>query len=97
MDSLVNQLSRELCDAIAAAVAADPRVEAVRDKARAEGLDLKLTLEAVVGFADRSGDGERVAALATPAAAQAFEMTANDRRFLKSLRISADESTEKVD
>ncbi|MEZ5316453.1 MAG: hypothetical protein R2752_03525 [Vicinamibacterales bacterium] len=95
MDSLVNQLSRELCDAIAAAVAADPRVAAVRDKARAEGLDMKVTLEAVVGFADRSG--EHVAAVAKPAAGQAFEMTANDRRFLKSLRISADEPTEKVD
>ena len=39
MDSLVNQLARELTEAIAAAVADDARVEACREKARAAGLD----------------------------------------------------------
>ena len=38
MDTLVNQLARELADAIAAAVADDARVEACREKARAAGL-----------------------------------------------------------
>ena len=39
MDSLVNQLAREMTDAIAAAVASDPKVEACREKARAAGAD----------------------------------------------------------
>ena len=39
MDTLVNQLARELTDAIAAAVADDARVEACREKARAAGFE----------------------------------------------------------
>ena len=95
MDSLVNQLARELTDAIAAAVADDARIEACREKARAAGLDMRVSLEAVIGFVDR----EKAAAKGTPARRSTqrspIEMSANDRRFLKSLRISADEPTEK--
>jgi hypothetical protein len=90
-------MARELADAIAAAVAADSRIEALREKARAAGLDLRVSLEAVIGFASRAN--------ATTTAVQKsavkklpprqFEMTANDRRFLKSLRISADEEVKK--
>jgi hypothetical protein len=98
MDPLVNQLARELGEAIAAAVADDSRVAAIREKARAEGYDLKISLDAVIGFADRGRTPERPAPARSKAAAgQPFEMTATDRRFLKSLRISADEPTEKVD
>ena len=102
MDSLVNQLARELTDAIAAAVADDARVEACREKARAAGFDLKVSLEAVIGFSNRSGTGptrekasRKAAAAAAAAARSTFEMSANDRRFLKSLRISADEPAQK--
>jgi hypothetical protein len=94
MDSLVNQLAREMTDAISAAVASDPKVEACREKARAAGYDLRISLEAVIGFVDRSTPGSRPTARRQPQR-QSFEMSANDRRFLKSLRISADEATEK--
>jgi hypothetical protein len=94
MDSLVNQLARELTDAIAAAIADDARVEACREKARAAGLDMRVSLEAVIGFVDRSNAGSGKAVV-RKSARQSFEMSANDRRFLKSLRISADEPTEK--
>jgi len=69
MDDVVNRFARELADAIAAAVAENPQVEACREKARAAGFEMKVTLEA----------------------------TANDRRFLRSLRIAADETTEAVE
>ena len=100
MDSVVNQLARELTDAIAAAVAGDARVEACREKARAAGLDMRVSLEAVVGFVDRAnagqGAGQGKATSNRKALQRApLEMSANDRRFLKSLRISADEPTEK--
>ncbi len=101
MDSQMSQLARELTEAISAAVAADPRVEACREKARAAGYDLRVSLEAVVGFSSLEKKGSRRTAASRRAAAQAhaangaFEMSANDRRFLKSLRISADEPTEK--
>src|SRR5262245_15245362 len=96
MDSIVNQLARELTDAIAAAVASDPKVEACREKARASGLELRVSLEAVIGFVDRTSAAQAPRTgtrRLTPRTN--LEMSANDRRFLKSLRISADEPTEK--
>jgi hypothetical protein len=118
MDDVVNRFARELADAIAAAVAENPQVEACREKARAAGFEMKLTLEAVVGFVSRSQTGGALAKV--PAAARkvakenaenaqvagtaavqqprrALEVTANDRRFLRSLRIAADETTEPVE
>jgi hypothetical protein len=99
MDDVVNRLAHELADAIAAAVADDPQVEACREKARAAGFEMKVTLEAVVGFVNRATTTEKGGAIVkVPAAAKvvsarrASEMTANDRRFLRSLRIAADEA-----
>jgi len=98
MDDTVNRLARELADAIAAAVADDPQVEACREKARAAGFEMKVTLEAVVGFVNRTTTPEKggaivkVPAAKTVAARRALDMTANDRRFLRSLRIAADEA-----
>jgi hypothetical protein len=102
MDDVVNRFARELADAIAAAVAENPQVEACREKARAAGFEMKVTLEAVVGFVSRSQ--QQTAALAKVAAParvvqprRTFEVTTNDRRFLRSLRIAADETTEPVE
>ena len=100
MDDVVNRLARELSDAIAAAAAEDPRIEACRERARAAGFEMKVSLEAVIGFMNRSTPG----ALAKVATSQqkaarterrSFEISANDRRFLRSLRIAADEAQEK--
>ena len=100
MDDVVNRLARELSDAIAAAVGEDPRVEACRERARAAGFELKLSLEAVIGFVNRTPPGTLVK-LPPPqkggraADRRPFEISANDRRFLRSLRIAADETQEK--
>jgi hypothetical protein len=102
MDDVVNRMARELSDAIAAAVAEDARVEACRERARAAGFEMKVSLEAVIGFVNRTQSG----ALARAAAPQqkalppqqqrrSFEISANDKRFLRSLRIAADEAQEK--
>ena len=86
-------------------------MEACREKARAAGFEMKVTLEAVVGFVSRSQSSALtkvtapVRANRSAAGAQAsdvqprrnFEVTANDRRFLRSLRIAADETPEEVD
>jgi hypothetical protein len=92
MDSLVNQLARELTQAMSAAIADDARVEACREKARAAGLDMRVTIEAVITFVNADAAAQSSRRLT---ARQPFEMSANDRRFLKSLRISADEAAEK--
>ena len=100
MDDVVNRFARELADAIAAAVAGNPQVEACREKARAAGFEMKVTLEAVVGFVNRS-QSTTLTKVAAPARIvpprRTLEVTANDRRFLRSLRIAADETAEPVD
>jgi hypothetical protein len=99
MDDFVNRLARELSHAIAAAAAEDPRVEACRQRARAAGYEMTLSLEAVIGFVTRTATGALPAI--SPAHQDArvespsFEMTATDRLFLRSLRIAADETLEK--
>ena len=100
MDDTVNRFARELADAIAAAVAGNAQVEACREKARAAGFEMKVTLEAVVGFVSRSQQSSALTKVTTPARMQPkriFEVTANDRRFLRSLRIAADETAESVE
>ena len=100
MDDVVNRFARELADAIAAAVAEDQRVEACRGRAREAGYDMRVTLEAVVGFINRAKQGAR-AKVTAPArqlpSRRTAEMTASDRRFLRSLRIAADETKEEVE
>jgi hypothetical protein len=100
MDDVVNRFARELADAIAAAVAESPQVEACREKVRAAGFEMKVTLEAVVGFVNRSQSQALTKVNAAARVVQPrknVEVTANDRRFLRSLRIAADETTESVE
>lgn len=100
MDDVVNRFAKELADAIAAAVAENPEVEACRERARTAGYEMKVSLEAVVGFVTRGQEKEKGAAVAAKVAStsralvprKAAEMTANDRRFLRSLRIAADDT-----
>ena len=101
MEDVVNRFARELADAIAAAVAENPQVEACREKARAAGFEMKVTLEAVVGFVSRAQQSSALTKVTAPARVvsqkRSFEVTANDRRFLRSLRIAADEAAESVE
>jgi hypothetical protein len=94
MNDAVNRLAREMADAIAAAVASDPRIGVCRDKARAEGYELQVSIEALIGFA-----AQAASAKAAPAASskRATTITAHDRRFLRSLRIAADQTIEEVE
>jgi hypothetical protein len=93
MDDDVPRFARELADAIAAAVASSADVERCRERVRQAGYTIRLSLEATVGFA--AIDGSEAAAVteaaSPPSALPAFEVTPNDRRFLRSLRIAANE------
>lgn len=101
MDDVVNRFAKELADAIAAAVADSAQVEACRARAREAGFDMRVTLEAVVGFVNRTNGGSvtkiTTPARLLPAKQRHFELSANDRRFLRSLRIAADEAKEAVE
>lgn len=100
MDDVVNRFAKELADAIAGAVAESQQVDACRGRAREAGFDMRVTLEAVVGFVNRTNGGA-VTKITTPArllpAQRPFDLTANDRRFLRSLRIAVDEAKEAVE
>jgi hypothetical protein len=99
MDDVMHRMGRELADAIAAAIAEDPRVEACRERARADGFELKVSLEAIIGFINRTTPGALTKVgnshKTSRADRRVFEISANDRRFLRSLRISADETQQK--
>ena len=96
MDDVPNRFARDLADAIAAAVAQSADVDACRDRARQAGYLLKVSLEATIGFSSLPGQpfpesGNADEAAGVPDEPQPFEVSANDRRFLRSLRIAADE------
>ena len=69
MDDVVNRFAKELADAIAAAVADNAEVEACRAKAREAGFDMRVTLEAVVGFVNRNS-GAAVTKVTTASVAE---------------------------
>ena len=100
MDDAANQFARELADAIASAVADNQDVEECRARAREAGFDMRVTLEAVVGFVSRAS-GAPVAQVTTPArvvpSSASYELTNNDRRFLRSMRINTDDTREPVE
>jgi len=95
VDEAVNRFARELIDAITVAIGRDPKVLACQRRAREAGVELKLAFEAKAV----SCEGGEVATGAlvgrrpgtTP---RVYEITAADRRFLRSLRIAADEAEE---
>lgn len=99
MDDVVNQFARELAAAMGAAVGRDAGVAACRDKARAAGYEMQVSLEAVIGFGLRARS-EAPAEAEAPAAEQGAEqmkITADDRRFLRSLRIATGEIGQHVE
>jgi hypothetical protein len=102
VEEAVNRYARELIDAINAAVAQDPAVQACRERARAAGFELKISLEAVVGVVDRNQPVARAGAVVVPSSRRPmpkrrpYAITAADRRFLRSLRIAAAETAEEV-
>ncbi len=95
-----NAFAKELADAIAVAVSESAQVEACRQKAREAGLEMKVTLEAVVMFYSRINGTELAKVFPTRKllpAGRGFDLTAYDRDYMKSLRIQRDEIKEQVD
>ncbi len=80
MDDVRNRYSRELIDAVKAVLAEDPGVRACRERARADGFELRIAVDAVAESVGRNDPP--------------FAITAADRRFLRSLRIAADPEDE---
>ena len=92
MDEAVNRFTDELIDAITAAIGRDSKVLACQRRAREAGLDLRLNLEAKA--VPLESCQAAAAGVASPrrsgAVSRGYVITAADRRFLRSLRISVE-------
>ena len=89
----MNKRMKELGDAINETLANSDLIADVIARIKAEGYDVFLVLEATVGFNKK--DGEEADAETDEAADSTtppeLKVTAQDVRFLKSLRISVDD------
>jgi hypothetical protein len=88
----MKQRMKELGEAINETLAKSDQIAEVISRIKAEGYDVFLVLEATVGFSQANEKGEAADDESTsqemvPAQLQ---VTPNDLRFLKSLRISVD-------
>jgi hypothetical protein len=95
VDEAVNRFARDLIDAITFAVARDPKVLACQRRAREAGIELKLAFEAKAVSGEGESRAAGGAAVCRPETrSRAYEITAADRRFLRSLRIAVDEAND---
>jgi hypothetical protein len=97
MDDVLNRFAKELADAIGAAAAASPEVEACQARVREAGFDMRITLEAIVDFVNRHRAGASSGITAPPTVKPHPDLNESDLRFLRSLRIAADEVTQPLD
>jgi hypothetical protein len=102
MERVVNQrlkqLMKELGEAINESLSEAEPIAAVIGKIKGEGYDVFLVLEATVGFNRREEEQPKPEAVRAGKAVSAnpeLKVNAQDLRFLKSLRISLDESQSK--
>lgn len=102
MNQRLKQLMKELGEAINESLAEAEPIAEVISKIKVEGYDVFLVLEATVGF-NRREDEQPKPELVRSGKASAvtpdldLKVNAQDLRFLKSLRISLDESKEAKD
>ena len=87
MDKRLKSMMRELGDAINSSLSDSEQIAEVISRIKAGGYDVFVVLEATIGFNQQDQDESEIQQL-TPAD---FEMTPQDLRFLKSLRIRIDE------
>lgn len=93
MNDRLKHLMKELGDAINDSLAESERIAQVIAQIKANGYDVFLVLEATIGFNKREEEtvGRPVAARTVPDEAE-LRITAQDLKFLKSLRISVDDA-----
>ena len=82
---------KELGEAINQSLSDSDQIAEVISRIKADGYDVFLVLEATIGFNQREQDEEP--ALANRSTPPQFEITGQDAKFLKSLRISVDDES----
>ncbi len=91
MDKRLKSMMKELGDAINNSLSDSDEIADVISRIKAGGYDVFVVLEATIGFNSHSEDESEEALSTTALSAAEFEMTSQDLKFLKSLRISVGE------
>ncbi len=94
MNQRLKQLMKELGEAINESLAESDQIAEVISKIKAGGYDVFLVLEATIGFNkhEEQPAGKPTLVKGGSKAGPEFKITANDQKFLKSLRISTDDA-----
>src|SRR6516225_10735829 len=92
MDDNLKQLMKELGAAINDALSDSEDISEAIQNVRNAGYDVFLVLEATIGFNKRSKtDGEEVVANGLKSGEMKLKVTAQDLKFLRSLKISVED------
>lgn len=102
MNQRLKQLMKELGEAINESLSEAEPIAEVIGRIKGEGYDVFLVLEATVGFNRRDEENSKTelvrgGAKVSTAAPPELKISAQDARFLKSLRISVDPSKDVSD
>ena len=100
MDYRLKVMLKELGDAINTSLSDSDQIAAVINRIKDDGYDIFLVLEATIGLnraeddeeLDEPTSGAEMAAEVTRQAEDSLEITSQDKKFLKSLRIKIDDA-----
>ncbi|MGB8890370.1 MAG: hypothetical protein WCC87_26830 [Candidatus Korobacteraceae bacterium] len=92
MDKRLNSMMKELGDAINNSLSDSDQIAEVISRIKAGGYDVFVVLEATIGFNQRDEDEAQTTSVNSSHNSADFQMTAQDVKFLKSLRISLDDA-----
>jgi cell division GTPase FtsZ len=91
VDKRLKNMMKELGDAINNSLFDSDEIAEVISRIKAGGYDVFVVLEATIGFNQHNDDEDQTASDETEHASAEFEMTSQDLKFLRSLRISVGE------
>jgi hypothetical protein len=93
VDPRLKQLMKELGEAINDSLSESEQIADVMSRIKTGGYDVFLVLEATIGFNKQEQEEEPKARVSSGARKSdpSFSVSANDVKFLKSLRISVDD------
>jgi hypothetical protein len=92
VDSRLKGLMKELGEAINSSLSDSDEIAEVISRIKAGGYDVFLVLEATIGLNQRGEDLVEKRQIKTPRSSGSFQVTTQDVKFLKSLRISVDDT-----
>ena len=88
MDKRLKSMMKELGDAINNSLSDSDEIAEVISRIKAGGYDVFVVLEATIGFNSHDEGESEEASSENTSASPDYEMTSQDVKFLKSLRIS---------